>query len=296
MNSLATYEYKSSKLETIFIPILNEIRFFENHSFNVYNCYTNTMETVNFCLVMFLSDIELQVRILYFGNWLKSAGCNVCTKESTRHDRKFFFPTVPIRGTLRSARSIVGVSGKSILRFIEYFNLVKQTPNDTMHVLWCNGVFFKLLNYVLTKVNVKELQAKVNGLRLSDEYGRAYKPLSYLNKWKAKEMKTFSLLIIPLAHLDLEPNIVKPLNLFRRILYMLSNPRFSREEIKCLKQYENDFHHAFIKAFTNYAVTRKVHRISHHHQNLDFLEIRQISVVSRLKDFCPSYQMGRMER
>ena len=91
MNSLVTYAYKPSDVDSLFIPIVNEIKYFNENTFEVFNTYTQSYETMNIALVIFISDIELQVKVLKFGHWMKENGCNMCLKASERHGRKFYF-------------------------------------------------------------------------------------------------------------------------------------------------------------------------------------------------------------
>jgi len=171
MNSLVTYDYKPSDVDSLFIPIVNEIKFFNKNTFEVFNIYTQSYEKMNIALILFICDMELQVKILKFGHWMKECGCNMCTKSSQRHGRKFYFPTTPLRGTLRTKITKKGVSGEGILSNIPYFNFIKQCPNDSMHVLWCSGVFQKILMKCLDHMTKDEMDSIINGAELSDDYG-----------------------------------------------------------------------------------------------------------------------------
>ena len=177
MNALVTYDYKPSIIDSIFIPIVNEILYFNKNVFRVFNSYIGTYETMNIALILFVSDIELQVKILKFGHWMKDYGCNICTKSSERHGRKFYFPNAEKRGSMRKSNTTLRVSktndmfDKSVLSYIPYFSLAKQCPNDTMHVLWCSGVFLKILTKCMEEIPKKEMDSTINGTTLSDEYG-----------------------------------------------------------------------------------------------------------------------------
>ena len=98
-----------------------------------------------------------------------------------------------------------------------------------------------------------------------------YKPISHLNKWKAKEMKSFSYLILPLFYNFLSKKQVKMLNNFRRVQYMLSNRRLTSQDLKRLKDIEENFINSYIGEMGNYAVTQKVHRVSHYHKSVENL-------------------------
>ena len=105
MNALVTYDYKPSTVDSIFIPIVNEILYFNKNVFRVFNSYTNTYETMNIALILFFSDIELQVKVLKFGHWRKEYGCNICTKSSERHGHKFYFPKPEKRSSMRKSNT-----------------------------------------------------------------------------------------------------------------------------------------------------------------------------------------------
>jgi hypothetical protein len=84
-------------------------------------------------------------------------------------------------------------------------------------------------------------------------------------------MKTLNLLMIPLFYDYLPHDIVKLLNLFRRVVLYISNSSFTKSELKVLKKHEEDFLNCFMKVCTNYDVTQKVHRTLHYHQSIAFL-------------------------
>lgn len=158
---MVTYGYKPKSIDSLFIPIVNEIIYFNKNTFNVYNSYTKANETMNIALILFIGDMELQMKILKFGHWAKHSGCNMCTKITERHGRKTYFPTTPLRGRLRDSNTIQGVSGRSILSYVPYFDIMKQCPNDTMHMLWCGGTFLKILDkcikHITQKVSMKDV-------------------------------------------------------------------------------------------------------------------------------------------
>ena len=174
MNTLVTFTNKPKHVETILIPIINELLFFKDNMFEVYNCFTKKKEKINLCAVLFLSDMELQRSVLYFGDWMRKFGCNCCLKEFEKHGRKFYCSSNPIRGRMRTKNSKQGVFGISILRFLSYFDIVRQVPNDTMHLFWCNGVFSKMLNHLLKQIpdsDMRSIQERIYTLCLTDEYG-----------------------------------------------------------------------------------------------------------------------------
>jgi len=101
--------------------------------------------------------------------------------------------------------------------------------------------------------------------------GRSYKSLDFINKWKAKEMKTLNLLMIPLFYDRISKGLLKVLNLFRRIVLYMSNSSFTQAELTVLGKYEEDFVKAFSNVFSNYGITQKVHRMLHYHQSIKFV-------------------------
>jgi hypothetical protein len=77
--------------------------------------------------------------------------------------------------------------------------------------------------------------------------------------------------MIPLFEEHLPDDVVKLLNLFRRIVLYMSNSSFTKSELKVLKDHEDSFLKCFMNVCTNYAVTQKVHRILHYHQSIAYL-------------------------
>ena len=89
-------------------------------------------------------------------------------------------------------------------------------------------------------------------------------------------MKTLCLLLIPIilgnfSADDFPKDVLKVFNLFRRLVLYINNSSFTQQELTVLKSHEDDFMKAFIKVFTNYGVTQKVHRTCHYHQSIKFL-------------------------
>jgi hypothetical protein len=86
-----------------------------------------------------------------------------------------------------------------------------------------------------------------------------------MNKWKASEMKAIAIILPPLVYEYVNENMVKLLNTFRRLVLFIFNKNISRSENAVLRSLEDTFIKQFYKAFGQYSVTQKVHRVTHFH-------------------------------
>ncbi len=163
-------------------------------------------------------------------------GCDYCNIEGVYQFHRMTFCGY---GELRTNESFSNKTqpehhhDKSPFEDIEYLDMVKDFPLDSMHLLY-EGIMSKLIDilrfgdYKLSSANLFECDNFLYSIRLfiPSEFSRLTRSINHSHLWKATEFRLFSLYLIPIIickGLLIDTNLCKLFMNFHVISYILNS-------------------------------------------------------------------------
>lgn len=314
MSSMTTYTSKPSDIDNSLIPVLEELEYLSTHSVPMYNMVTKSIQSYHFCLLTVSCDLDAWFKAFCRTHWKSKCACYIgkCNaaivpdgKNKLNRD-KYRTDWNVMSSELRTGAQLIasgvtalntgkvtnGMKRVPVFAIISYFDMVKSSVIDLMHLYFVHGIFLVLLSGTYDAAG-KQMESQIKAasqnlaVQMTHEHKRNYRSLEYIDKMKAEEVMNYTQFFIMI--------ILCNINGLKRCFVEIW--RTAANKIR-IAQLTSDLNSQIVAHLSSKKVTFKVHNSRHIPKCIDYngpLRHGWCFPLENLLSFVRAMIFGRLE-
>lgn len=327
VSSMITYTKKVADIDNSLIPVLQEMEYLSTHSVKMYNMVTAKLQSFSYCVISVSCDLDAWFKAFCRKHWASKCGCFMgkCIAKSVdngvdkngRPQKKIDWNVwssevrtgkdILAAGVkaLQIGKVVNGMKRVPVFAILTYFDIVKFSTIDLMHLYFVHGIFSVLLDAtfeVIPKLKSSILQqSRKLEVQMTHEYKRNYRSLDYADRMKAEEIMNYTqffIIIILCNTKNVPSNIMEVWHTFIALVELTLGYKHTSTEQRRIKQLTTNLNTQIVHCFTSKKVRFKVHQSRHIPQSIENhgpLRYKWCFPLENLLSFIRAMIFGRSE-